>query len=219
MPCEHTGQFRHGLQTRSGKFEFECQSLATFAPGDEERPPLLKYRRSWEGHGCELQRRFPLQLITPHPRYSFHTEADGKDSFTNDISDHRMLVDGYYYWILRINREDASERQIRRGDLVRVHNERGSVICAAMPTARLNRSVVHGYESSAQFDPLDDGDMRTERGGCLNMLTPKRHQLAASHSLAASACLVEVELWKADERMAAAAMPGESSSDRLSKHV
>ena len=34
---------------------------------------------------------------------SFHTLGDGKDSVINDIRDHRVLIDGYYYWIARIS--------------------------------------------------------------------------------------------------------------------
>ncbi len=204
LASEHTGGFREGLQTQSTKFEFECQSLKRFAPDDPERPPILRYERSWEGHGSDRQNEFTLQLITPHPRFSFHTEGDGKSSFINDIHDHRMLVDGHYYLTLRINREDAASRGIRHRDLVRVFNDRGSVICAAMPTARLRRGVVHGYESSARFDSVGHLDDKVDRGGCLNTLTSKRPQIKNSHSLSASACLVEVERWSAADASAAA---------------
>ena len=39
-----------------------------------------------------------------------------------DVSEgtaHRVLVDGYYYWIIRINSGDAKARGIRDGDLVK----------------------------------------------------------------------------------------------------
>lgn len=195
---EHTNGFRVGLQTQSTKFEFECQSLKQFAPDDPERPPALRYNRSWEGHGSDLQKDFPLQLLTPHSRFSFHTEADGKDGFANDIHEHRMLVNGYYYLTLRINIDDAQDRGIRRRDLVRVYNDRGSVICAALPTGRLRSGVVHGYESSAKFEPINGALNKVDRGGCLNTLTSKRPQIANSHSLSASACLVQVEIWSGD---------------------
>ena len=69
---------------------------------------MTKYIPAWEGHHTtELYRKYPLQLITPHPRYSFHTMGDGKQSWINDIKDHRVLIDGYYYWIVRINSKDA----------------------------------------------------------------------------------------------------------------
>ena len=40
----------------------------------------------------------------PHPRYTFHTHNDAKDSWTNEIKDHRVLhPDGRYYWIMRLS--------------------------------------------------------------------------------------------------------------------
>ncbi len=44
----------------------------------------------------------------------------------NDIKDHRVLKDdGHYYWIMRLNSEDAAARGIADGDLVRAFNDRG----------------------------------------------------------------------------------------------
>ena len=63
--------------------------------------------------------RYPLQLISPHPRFTFHTHGDGKDSWVNDVKDHRILIDGYYYWIIRINTKDAEARGIKENDLVK----------------------------------------------------------------------------------------------------
>ena len=104
LPGDYGERFLEGLQTQSGKFEFECSSLKRFDPDDPERPPIVKYLPSWEGPATkELYAHYPLQLITPHPRFSYHTLSDGKDSSVNDIRDHRVLVDGYYYWIVRLN--------------------------------------------------------------------------------------------------------------------
>jgi predicted molibdopterin-dependent oxidoreductase YjgC len=63
--------------------------------------------------------------------------GDGKDAFMNDIKDHRVLVDGHYYWIIRINTQDAKARGIKDGDLVRAFNDRGEVILAAQVTERV----------------------------------------------------------------------------------
>ena len=126
------------MQTQSGKIEFESSSLKRFDPDDPERPPLLKYVPAWEGpHATELYPRYPLHLVSPHPRFTFHTMSDGKDSTINDIKDHRVLMDGYYYWIVRINRRDAAARGIGQNDLVKIFNDRGAVICAAQVTERM----------------------------------------------------------------------------------
>ncbi|WP_407123314.1 molybdopterin-dependent oxidoreductase [Bradyrhizobium sp. STM 3561] len=193
LASEYAGQFRNGFQTQSGKFEFECQSLATYDPHDEERSPILKYQRSWEGYHSERHERYPFQLITPHPRFSFHSHNDGKSGFLNEVRDHRRKVGNSYYLVLRINISDAIERGIQENDLVRVYNDRGSVICVAVPTARLGRGMVHGYESSARYEPIVSQAGIMDRGGSLNTLTSKRPMIANSHSIAASACLVDIE--------------------------
>jgi molybdopterin guanine dinucleotide-containing S/N-oxide reductase-like protein len=194
LPSDYSQEFQRGLQTQSGKLEFECNSLKRFR--DPERPPIVKYEPSWEGpHSPELFARHPLQLLTPHSKYSFHTQGDGKDSFLLNIADHRVNVDGYYYWVLRLNAKDAAERGIKKHDLVKVFNDRGAVICAALPTERLGRGVCHGYESSAIYDPMGEPGKSVDRGGCLNLLTPERTQTKSTHSLAGANSLVEVELW------------------------
>jgi trimethylamine-N-oxide reductase (cytochrome c) len=124
---------------------------------------------------------------------------DGKDSFLNDIPDHRVLVDGYYYWVLRINPEDAKARGIRDNDLVRLYNARGSVVCAAKLTQRLLRGVVHSYGSSGVYDPVGEPGKSTDRGGCVNLLSSSKSQISKAHSMSASCCLIEVEKWSMGE--------------------
>ena len=79
--------------------------------------------------------------------------------------------------------------------LVKVFNERGAVICAALPTYRLPRGVCHGYESSALYEPMGEPGKSVDRGGCLNLLTPSRTQTKSTHSLAGANALVEVAVW------------------------
>ena len=194
LPSDYAGEYLKGLQTQSGKLEFECNSL--IRAKDPERPPIVKYEPSWEGtHSGDMFEKFPLQLVTPHSKYSFHTQGDGKDSFLQNIEDHRILVDGWYYWIIRMNPEDAAARGIKKNDLVKVFNDRGAVLCAALPTSRLVKGTVHGYESCAIYAPMGEPGKSIDRGGCLNLLTPHRTQTKSTHSLAGANALVEVEIW------------------------
>jgi molybdopterin guanine dinucleotide-containing S/N-oxide reductase-like protein len=196
LPADYTEKFRHGLQTQSGKIEFESSSLKRFAPDDPERAPILKYVPAWEGpHATELFERYPLHLVSPHPRFTFHTMSDGKDSTINDVRDHRVLVDGYYYWIARVNPADAAARGISQHDLIKVFNDRGAVICAAQLTARVRPGIIHSYESCATYDPIGEPGNSPDRGGCINLLTPSRMMIKKSHAMAANSCLVEVERW------------------------
>ncbi len=195
LPGDYSQKFLEGLQTQTGKFEFECSSLKRFDANDEERPPIVKYQQSWEGPNSELAKRYPLQLITPHNRFSYHTMSDGKGSSINDIKEHRVNVDGFYYWVIRINTQDAAARGIKENDLVRAFNDRGSVILAAHLTGRLPNGTVHSYESSAVYDPVGEPGYSADRGGCVNMLTPKRPIAKKTTSTAANSCLVQIELW------------------------
>ena len=106
-----------------------------------------------------------------------------------------MLIDGHYYWVLRLNPSDAAARGISAGDLVKVFNDRGAVLCAALLTERLQPGVAHGYESSAVYDPMGEPGRSVDRGGCLNLLSPRRSQIKNSHSMANSTAMVEIAAW------------------------
>lgn len=193
LPGDYTEEFLEGLQTQSGKIEFEAASLKRFMPDDPERPPLPKYIPSWEGP--DGSGKYPLRLITPHVRFSFHTQGDGKDSFLCDVKDHRVNIDGYFYWIVRMNPDDAAARGIEQNDLVKIYNERGAVICAAHLTNRLRPGIVHSYESSAVYDPMGPPGSSVDRGGCVNLLSPARTQIKHAHSMANGLTMAEIEKW------------------------
>ncbi|MBN1319812.1 MAG: molybdopterin-dependent oxidoreductase [Thermoleophilia bacterium] len=191
-----------GLQTQSGKIEFVASSLKRLeASGyiDPERPVMgPTYMPSWEGHHTtELTAKYPLQLISPHPRYSFHTMGDSKDSWTREIKDNRVLKeDGRYYWIMRVNSKDAHARGIQDGELLRAFNDRGSVIFAAAVTERMAPGVVHAYESCADYDPVGVPGESPDRAGCVNILTPSRFITPMSSGMANNSCLVQIEKWE-----------------------
>jgi len=183
------------LATQSGKIEFESQSLIRFDPNDPERPPVPKYIPSWEGHHTkELYSKYPLQLLTPHPQYSFHTMYDGKGCWMNEIPEHRVKAkDGYYYWVIRINSKDAERRGIKDSDIVKAYNDRGIVLCAAQVTERVPPGVAHSYESCAVYEPTGEPGESPDRGGCINLLTPHRFMSKNASGQAPNSCLIEVE--------------------------
>jgi trimethylamine-N-oxide reductase (cytochrome c) len=196
LPGGYSDKFLHGLQTQSGKFEFIPNSLKRLQPERPDRPPLMRYTRPWEGaREGEEYVKYPIQLLTPHQRFSFHTAQDGKNGTVNDLSDHRMRVNGHDYWIIRISEADAKARGINNRDLVKVYNSHGTVICAADVTARMAKGVAHSYESSGSYQPLGEPGKSPDIGGCMNMLTPSRMQAEGTVASAGSLCLVEIEKW------------------------
>ncbi|HUH60800.1 MAG TPA: molybdopterin-dependent oxidoreductase [Candidimonas sp.] len=197
LPSQYQGEFGKGLPTQSGKIEFIPSSILRGDPDNPERPALNRYIPSWEGmQTADLVDKYPLQMVSTHSRYSFHTFSDGKGSTINDIDDHRVLIDGYYYWVMRINPADAGARGIRHHDLVRVFNGRGVVICAADVSELVMPGVVKTFESSAVFDPVPDPNGFADRGGCINLLTPPRPQVKGTDGMGSNSCLVEIEKWR-----------------------
>jgi trimethylamine-N-oxide reductase (cytochrome c) len=190
-----------GLGTTTGKIEFVSTSLQKLDPNDEERPPLTKYRESWEGHHtANLFNKFPLAMVSPHPRFSFHTMGDAKDSWLNEIKDHRIKVNGYDYWIMRLNTQDAEKRGIKQNDLVKAFNDRGAVILAAQVTERVPPGTVHCYESCADYDPIGKPGESPDRAGCINLLTPKRFMTKKSSGMAPNSCLIEIVKWEGEQK-------------------
>ncbi|WP_316196736.1 MULTISPECIES: molybdopterin-dependent oxidoreductase [unclassified Bradyrhizobium] len=196
LPSQWAEEFGKGLPTPSGKIEFVPEILKRTDPNNPERPIVNKYIPAWEGpRTAERIARFPLQMIATHSRYSFHTNVDGKGSFTNDLADHRAEIDGQYYWLLRMSPEDAAERNIAHRDLVKVFNDRGAVICAADVAPMMATGVVKSFESSAEYRPRVINGETIDFGGCMNVLTPSRSQMRGTSSMAPNSCLVEVERW------------------------
>lgn len=214
LPSQYADDFGYGIQTPSGKIEFVSQVLARNEEDDGERPALNRYIPAWEGlHTKELLEKYPLQMVATHTRYSFHTFNDNTP-FTDQIKDHRVLVDGHYYWILRLNKQDAEARDIKQHDLVKVYNDRGAVICAADISAAVVPGVVKGFQSSAKFQPLNIDGERVDIGGCLNSLVPERAQVKGTHSISPNSTLVQMEKYQAANKISQAR---EEQTQRISE--
>jgi trimethylamine-N-oxide reductase (cytochrome c) len=191
LPGVYSTGFSQGLPTQSGKFEFVPSSLRRIEQIDPARPAVNRYINSQSG----VKQKFPLQLVTNHPVYSFHTQADGKNSHISTINEHRMNVDGYRYWVLRIGPNDAATRGLRSGDLVRVYNAQASVICAIDVSQLVKDGVTRGNESCGVLDLIQTAVGMVDRGGCLNLLTPGKKMSQTADGIVPNSCWVEVEKW------------------------
>ena len=103
--------------------------------------------------------------------------------------------------IARVSSKDAAARGIGNYDLVKLYNDRGAVICAANLTERLPAGTVHVYQASAVYDPVGEPGHSADRGGCINLLTPKRHQIKNSSAGAWNSCLIQIEPWDGREQI------------------
>jgi molybdopterin guanine dinucleotide-containing S/N-oxide reductase-like protein len=185
------------LGTLSGKIEFVSESLKKFMPDDEERPLTARYIKSWEGYDSELAAKYPIQMISPHPRMTFHTHHDTHCPWLSEIPSNRLFKDGYPYHITRIHPEDADARGIKEGDIVKIYNDRASVLGIAQITERCRPGVIHSYEGSGLYDLIEPGNPDSpDRGGCVNVLTPGRMLSKNVPGMAPNSCLVDVTKWE-----------------------
>jgi len=194
LPSDYLGNYGEGLQTPSGKFEFVPTTLKRI--DDPERPPMNRYMRTFENpqDNPELA-QYPLQLLSPHSRYPFHVMGDDEGCFLRDIREHRVKVGEHYYLVARISPEDASARGIRDDDLIRLWNDRGSVVCAAQVTSRLRPGVISASTASAEYRPAGEPGKSTDLGGCVNMLNPSKSITRKSHGIRPNSTLIQVEKW------------------------
>ena len=185
------------LSTYSGKIEFVSQSLLKNTPDDIERPALPQYIESWEGHKSPIREKYPLMIISPHPRFTFHTQYDKHTDWLNEIPTHRIIKDDYAWWPVRINPKDAAKRGINNNDIVKLFNDRGSVLCIAVISERVPPGVVHSYGSAANYDPIEPGKAGSvDRGGCVNILTSSRMMSQNAPGMTPNSCLIEIEKWE-----------------------
>ena len=94
-------------------------------------------------------------------------------------------------------RMSAAERGIAEGDLVKLFNDRGEVVCVARLTERTPKNVIHSYCSSGMYAPYDPGsETSPDRGGCVNILTPKRPMSKKVAGFAPNSCLIDIAKWE-----------------------
>jgi molybdopterin guanine dinucleotide-containing S/N-oxide reductase-like protein len=187
------------LGTFSGKMEFVSESLQKYTPDDEERPPLARYIPSWEGYNSELTAKYPLQIISPHPRMTFHTHHDMNSPWLAETPANRIFKNGYPWHVVRMNPADAKTRNISNGDIVKLYNDRASVLGIAVVTERMRPGVVHSYEGSAKYDLVEPGNSASpDRGGCVNLLTSSRMMSKNVSGMAPNSCLIEMCKWEND---------------------
>jgi trimethylamine-N-oxide reductase (cytochrome c) len=190
----------HPLKTPSGKIEFCSQNLTKYFPDDRERPPVPHWIEKGESHDERLSsaraKKYPLLVMSNHGRWRMHAQCDDI-TWTREAPTCKVKgPDGYNYEPVWMNPADATERGIENGDLVKIYNERGAVLCGAYVTERLMPGVVY-VDHGARYDPIVPGEF--DRGGAINTITPHNTTSKKATGMVVSSFLVEVERADIDE--------------------
>ncbi len=191
---------KNPLPTPSGKLEFYSERIARHYPDDTERPPIPKWVEKSEMHderrGSWRAKAYPLLLMSNHGRWRVHAQADDI-SWSREVCTCKVKgYDGYMYEPVWIHPSDAEARGIRMGDIVKVHNERGIVLCGARVWERVMPGVAY-VDHGARHDPIIPGEV--DRGGAINTISGDWTTSKRCVGQATSGYLVEVSLCTGEE--------------------
>jgi len=177
----HDDPDNNPLTTPTGKLEFTSTNLEKHFPDDRERPTYPKWIERSDLHDDRLSsvraKDYPYLCMSNHGRWRFHANCDDI-TWNREIETMKIRAkDGYQYEPAWMHPKTAAECEIEHGDIIKVFNERGTVLCAAYLTERLIPKVVY-VDHGARFDPIEAGTL--DRGGAINLITP--HDNISKHA-------------------------------------
>jgi len=181
------------LTTPTGLLEFSSSAIEKHMPDDPERPPIPKWIEKGESHderlSSERTKDYPLLCMSNHGKWRMHAQCD--DIIWNrEIETMKIRAkDGYQYEPCWLHPVEAKKRGIKHGDIVKVYNERGIVLCGAYVTERLIPDVCY-IDHGARVDSIIPGLL--DRGGAINLITPTAQTSKNCSGMATSGFLVEV---------------------------
>ncbi|MDR1358665.1 MAG: molybdopterin-dependent oxidoreductase, partial [Coriobacteriales bacterium] len=167
------------LDTPSGKLEFWSSALAEHFPDDHEREPMARWMiggpasEGWthdETQWGEKAKNYPLLMTANPARFRIHVQGDDISWFREIETVKVRGFDGYDYEPVWIAPEDAEVRGIRQSDLVKLFNDQGTILTAAIISERVAPGSVVVNKGS-RVDPIAPG---LDRGGAANLLSPPR---------------------------------------------
>jgi molybdopterin guanine dinucleotide-containing S/N-oxide reductase-like protein len=188
------------MATPTGKIEFESMGLKEHFPDDDERPPVPHWIPFGQTHQESLlhprSKQYPFLVVSNHPRWGVH--ANHQDiSWLREIPTCKVRgPDGYQYQPVWIHPQDAAKKGINKGDVVKIFNERGTVLAGAYVTERIMPGTV-SIDHGAKYDPIIPGEI--DRGGAINSITPRNTTSKHACGMVVSGFLVNIERADLDE--------------------
>ena len=173
---------KHKLRTPSGRIELYSEKIAGF--GYDDCPPHPTWIEPWEWLGGKDAKTYPLHLVSSQPRDRLHSQMDcGPVCASGKVAGREAIA---------INPADAKARGINDGDVVRVHNSRGSCLAGAIVSDTISAGVVK-LSCGAWYDPADGSELALCRHGNPNVLTRDQGTSKLGQGPSSATALVEVE--------------------------
>jgi biotin/methionine sulfoxide reductase len=170
----------HPLTTPSGKIELFSVVIDGFGYDDCPGHPAWLEPEEWLGG--KLAEEFPLQLIANQPATRLHSQLDVGRTSREGKRDGRE--------VLSLHPDDAAERGLADGDIVRVSSRRGAFLAALRITDGVRKRVAR-IPTGAWFDP--DWETQTCVHGNPNAVTLDRGTSRLAQGSIGQLCLVQVE--------------------------
>jgi biotin/methionine sulfoxide reductase len=172
------------LRTPSGRIEIFSEKVASFGYEDCPGHPVWIEPAEWLGSATGERK---LHLISNQPTSRLHGQLDnGPVSRASKVKGREPVL---------INPQDAAERGISDGDVVRLFNDRGACLAGAVVTDAMSRGVLQ-LQTGAWYDPDQPGEVGTlDRHGNPNVLTLDKGTSKLAQGPISQTTLVEVERW------------------------
>jgi biotin/methionine sulfoxide reductase len=176
---------RYPLATPSGRIEIFSETIASFGYADCGGHPAWFEPAEWLGSAAA--EKYPLHLITPQPATRLHGQMDMAGvSQASKIGGREPM---------RMSPVDAAARGIKNGDIVRVFNDRGSILAGAVVSDTVRPGVVR-IATGAWYDPDTPGAIDSlDKHGNANVLTLDKGTSRLAQGSSAQTALVNVELF------------------------
>ncbi|MDA0567960.1 molybdopterin-dependent oxidoreductase [Streptomonospora sp. S1-112] len=169
----------HPLATPSGRVELYSATVASFGYPDCPGHPV--WLPAEERLGSARARTWPLLMVANQPAGRLHSQQDmGAYSRSLEVAGRARL---------RMHPDDAAARGVADGDVVVVHNDRGSLLAGVAVSDAVRRAVVQ-LSTGAWYDP--SSDEVTCVHGNPNVLTADVGSSALSQGTTGQHVLVEV---------------------------
>ena len=173
----------HPLGTPSGRIEIYSKTIENYHYDD--CPPHPTWLEPMEWLGSPKARIYPFHVLSPHPKYRLHSQLNN-----TWIREWYEVHQREPAWI---HPDDARERGIGNGDVIKVFNDRGQILVGAVVTDRVRRHVLIIHEG-AWYDPEAVGKNNAIcKHGLVNVLTSDKGTSRLSQGNIANTVLANIE--------------------------
>lgn len=177
---------KNHLSTPSGKIELFCEKIASF--GYDDCPGYPVWIEPVESQNSFLGKKYPYQLISPHPLSRLHSQLDNSSLRESYKVKDREPV--------HINTSDAAELGIKNGDIVELYNSRGRILAGAVITDGIVKGVV-SVEEGAWYcaeNPMEENSRCIS--GQVNILTSDRPTSRLAQAISVNSCQVALKKYE-----------------------